>query len=184
LSRELAANPVFEGGRTAEGQPVIRTGSEAMKIIRRQGWFRVPCALSPHWKRVLVPGVALCTCRFGSGMGRHLIAETIRFSLAAADREDPRYHPSQESGGRKRARHAILETFTSQTARGSRAPADSRFVAIYGASFIANSWYPDSRATPGYALRRGSTALGSSVGFNLFREFFPRKKLKASQVEP
>lgn len=261
-----------------------------MKIIGRQAWFRIPYAFLPHWKRVLVPSVALCTLllaepvfaqqsaeapseinrqddiavatttdhttessqrqiqapaaapdapsasrgasanvnsltlherfriyghsiirpysvigpalgagigqwedeppewgqgakgyarRFGSGMGRHLIAETIRFGVAAADSEDPRYHPSQESGVWKRARHAILETFTSQTTGGSRVPAYSRFVGIYGAAFIANSWYPDSRATPGYALRRGSTALGSSVGFNLFREFLPRRKLKA-----
>lgn len=274
---------------------MIRMGSEAMEIIRRQGWFRVPYALSAPWKRVIVPGVALCALllvgsafaqqnaeaaaseidrqdhtgvaatdqssesseqqnqapaavpnapsasrgasasvssltlhhrfsiyghslirpysvvgpafgagigqweneppgwgqgakgyayRFGSGMARHVIAETIRFGVAAADSEDPRYHPSQESGVWNRTRNAILETFTSQTASGSRVPAYSRFVGIYGAAFIANSWYPDSRATPGYALRRGSTALGSSVGFNLFREFFPRKKLKAWHVEP
>ena len=134
----------------------------------------------PGWGQ----GVKGYAHRFGSGMGRHLIAETIRFSLAAANGEDPRYHPSQDSGVWNRARHAILETFTSQTASGSRIPAYSRFVGTYGAAFIANSWYPDSRATPGYALRRGSTALGSSVGFHLFQEFFPRKKPKALRIQP
>jgi len=53
--------------------------------------------------------------RLASGMARNLISETIRFGFAAADGEDPRYHPSQESGVWNRARHAIVEIFTSET---------------------------------------------------------------------
>jgi hypothetical protein len=121
--------------------------------------------------------------RIASGMGRHLISETIRFGLAAADGEDPRYRRSQETGVWNRARHAIVETFTSETASGTRIPAYSRFAGIYGAAFIANVWYPDSRNTPGYALRRGSTALGSSLGFHLFEEFIPRKYFKALEIQ-
>jgi hypothetical protein len=117
--------------------------------------------------------------RIASGMGRQLISETIRFGVAAADGEDPRYHRSEETGVWKRARHAIVGTFTSETASGNRIPAYSRFAGTYGAAFISNAWYPDSRATAGWALRRGSTALASSVGFHLFEEFLPRKYFKA-----
>ncbi len=119
--------------------------------------------------------------RLASGMGRHVIAETIRFGFAAADGEDPRYHRSDETGIWNRARHAMVETFTSQTSSGARIPAFSRFAGIYGAAFISNSWYPENRATTGYALRRGSTALGASLGFHLFEEFVPRKDSKARQ---
>lgn len=122
--------------------------------------------------------------RFGSGLGRHLISETLRFGVAAVDGEDPRYHRSEESTVWNRTRYAVAETFTSHTASGGRVPAYSRFVAIYGAAFISNSWYPDSRATPAYALRRGSTALASSLGFHLFQEFLPRKMFKALHVQP
>lgn len=111
--------------------------------------------------------------RLASGMGRHLISETIRFGVAAADGEDPRYKRSDETGVWNRTQHVIAETFTSQTASGSRVPAYSRFVGIYGAAFVSNLWYPDSRATTGYAMRRGSTALGASLGFHLFEEFIP-----------
>ena len=121
--------------------------------------------------------------RLASGMGRHLISETIRFGVAAADGEDPRYQRSQETGVWNRARHAIVETFTSQTSSGTRIPAYSRFAGTYGAAFISNAWYPDSRGTPGYALRRGSTALGSSLGFHLFEEFIPRKYFKALGIQ-
>jgi hypothetical protein len=121
--------------------------------------------------------------RIASGMARQFISETIRFGVAAADGEDPRYHRSQDSGIWPRARHAIVETFTSETANGSRMPAYSRFAGTYGAAFISNTWYPDSRATAGYALRRGSTALASSVGFHLFEEFIPRKYFKALHLQ-
>lgn len=117
--------------------------------------------------------------RLASGMGRHFIAETIRFAAAAADGEDPRYRRSEETGVWGRARHAIVETFTSQTSSGTRIPAFSRFAGTYGAAFVSNLWYPDSRATTGWALRRGSTALGSSLGFHLIEEFMPRKYFKA-----
>jgi hypothetical protein len=116
--------------------------------------------------------------RFASGVSRHLIAETIRFGVAAADGEDPRYQRSGEAGVWARARHAVVETFTSQTSSGVRIPAFSRFAGTYGAAFISNMWYPDSRATTGWALRRGSTALGSSLAFHLFEEFMPRKYYK------
>ena len=120
--------------------------------------------------------------RFASGMSRQLISETLRFGFAAVDGEDPRYHPSQDTGVWKRAEHAILETFTSETASGGRIPAYSRFAGTYGAAFISNAWYPDSHASAGWALRRGSTALASSVGFHLFQEFVTQKNFKAIGV--
>lgn len=120
--------------------------------------------------------------RFASGVGRSVIAETIRFGFAAADGEDPRYHRSQESGVWNRARHVIAETFTSETVNGTRIPAYSRFAGVYGAAFISNAWYPESRATTGYALKRGSTALASSLGFHLFEEFVPRKYFQALHI--
>jgi hypothetical protein len=129
----------------------------------------------PEWG----PGSEGYARRFASGVGRNLISETIRFGVAAADGEDPRYHRSQDTGVWKRTKHVVAETFTSETAGGSRIPAYSRFAGTYGAAFIANAWYPDSQATAGWALRRGSTALASSLGFHLFEEFMPRKYFKA-----
>jgi hypothetical protein len=113
--------------------------------------------------------------RLASGMGRQLISETIRFGFAAADGEDPRFQRSAEKGVWNRVRHAVSETFTSRTESGARIPAFSRFAGAYGAAFISNAWYPESQATAGYALRRGSTALGASLGFALFEEFAPRR---------
>ena len=111
--------------------------------------------------------------RFGSGVARHTISETIEFGFAAADGEDPRYFVSQDRSFWGRTKHAIVATFVSETSSGKQIPAFSRFAGTYGAAFISNVWYPDNRATAAYAARRGSTALASSVGFHLLREFVP-----------
>lgn len=120
--------------------------------------------------------------RLASGMGRQVIAETIRFGFAAADGEDPRFQRSTEKGVWNRVRHAVAETFTSRTESGARIPAFSRFAGAYGAAFISNAWYPESQATAGYALRRGSTDLASSLGFALFMEFLPRKYFNGNSM--
>jgi hypothetical protein len=62
-------------------------------------------------------------------------------------------------------------------------PAYSRFAGTFGAAFISNMWYPGPQATPGWALRRGSTALGSTLGFRLFEEFVPRKYYEALRAQ-
>ena len=61
--------------------------------------------------------------RFAAGMARQTISETIRFGVAAADGEDPRYHLSGETGFWPRTKHVFVETFTSETAGGHRIPA-------------------------------------------------------------
>lgn len=111
--------------------------------------------------------------RFGSGLARHAIGETIQFGFAAVDGEDPRYFLSEDRSFWGRAKHAIASTFVSQTGSGRRIPAFSRFAGTYGSAFISNEWYPANRATASYAARRGSTALAASIGFHLLREFSP-----------
>jgi hypothetical protein len=117
--------------------------------------------------------------RFGSGVGRHIISETIRFGVAAADGEDPRYHPARAGSVWNRGLHAASETFTTRTVGGTRIPAFSRFAGIYGAAVFSNIWYPNSRTTTGYVLRRGSTALASNVLLHLVEEFFPMARSKS-----
>jgi len=111
-------------------------------------------------------------------VGRHVISETIRFGVAAADGEDPRYHPARGGSVWNRGLHAASETFTTRTVHGTRIPAFSRFAGVYGAAVFSNIWYPDSRTTTGYVLRRGSTALASNVLLHLVEEFFPMGRSK------
>jgi hypothetical protein len=111
--------------------------------------------------------------RFASGYGRMLISRTIRFGVAAADHEDPRFIPSGEMGFWRRLTSATVHVFVVPTDRGTELPAFSRLAGIYGAAFISNAWYPLSRANTSHAFARGSTALSATVGWNVLREFWP-----------
>jgi hypothetical protein len=123
----------------------------------------------PEWGQ----GAGAYGKRFASGFGRSVISRTIAFGVATADREDSRFIPSNETGVWRRTRHAIVGTFVSRTPSGGRMPAFSRFVGVYSAGFIANAWEPRSQDDTAHALERGSTALLSSVGWHVFKEFWP-----------
>ena len=111
--------------------------------------------------------------RFGSGLARNVISRTVAFGFAAADGEDPRYIRSEESGIWARTRHAIAWTFITRNQNGTRMPAFSRVAGAYAAAFAANNWYPSSENNTNHALRMGSSALATSVGFHIFSEFWP-----------
>src|SRR6516225_5675680 len=78
----------------------------------------------PEWGQ----GADAYGIRFASGFGRSVISRTIAFGVAAVDREDPRFVPSNESGIWRRTRHAIVGTFVSRAPTGGSMPAFSRFV--------------------------------------------------------
>jgi hypothetical protein len=111
--------------------------------------------------------------RLASGYGRLVINRSIRFGVAALDHEDPRFTYSNQAGFWRRFRYASVHYVMARTDEGGQMPAFSRFAGAYGAAFIANSWYPESRANTGHALMRGSTALAAGYAWNVFREFWP-----------
>jgi hypothetical protein len=123
----------------------------------------------PEWGQ----GASGYGTRLASGYGRLVINRTIRFGVAAIDHEDPRFTYSNEDGFWRRFRYASVHFVMAPTDTGNLMPAYSRFAGTYGAAFIANAWYPESRANSGHALMRGSTALAGAYAWNVFREFWP-----------
>jgi hypothetical protein len=123
----------------------------------------------PEWGQ----GASGYGTRLASGYGRLVINRTIRFGVAALDHEDPRFSYSNEAGFWRRFRYASVHYLVARTDSGKTIPAFSRFAGTYGAAFIANEWYPESRANTGHALMRGSTALAAGWAWNVFREFWP-----------
>ena len=111
--------------------------------------------------------------RYGSAAARRVISETVIFGFAAADGEDPRYFPSNDRRAWARTRHAIVSTFVSPTSHGVTIPAFSRFVGVYGAAFISNTWYPNERATAGDAAVRGTWGMVATLGVHVASEFVP-----------
>jgi hypothetical protein len=123
----------------------------------------------PEWGQ----GASGYGTRLASGYGRMVINRTIRFGVAALDHEDPRFVPSNEKGFWRRFRQSSVNFAMPRTDGDTRIPAFSRFAGTYGAAFIANAWYPESRANAGHAMLRGSTSLAASYAWHVFREFWP-----------
>lgn len=123
----------------------------------------------PEWRQ----GASGYGRRLASGYGRLVINRTIRFGVAALDHEDPRFTHSNEGGFWRRFRYASVHYVMARKDDGGLMPAYSRFAGAYGAAFVANVWYPESRANTGHALMRGSTALAAGYAWNVFREFWP-----------
>jgi hypothetical protein len=127
--------------------------------------------------------------RLASGYGQSAVARTIAFGVGAAADEDSRFVPSNQTGIWRRTRYAVVGTFVSRTRSGRKMPAISRFAGAYGAAFVANAWEPPSQNSATDALKRGSTALLSSVGWHVLKEFWPdirrafRHKQKQSEPE-
>jgi len=151
--------------------------------IYRHSLFNPDSALAPAFGAALAQasneppewgqGASGFGTRLASGYGRMVIGRTIRFGVAALDHEDPRFHYSNQSGFWRRFRYASAHYVVARSDDGGRVPAYSRFAGAYGAAFIANAWYPESRANTGHALMRGSTALAAGYAWNVFREFWP-----------
>lgn len=117
--------------------------------------------------------------RVASGIGREMSQKTITFGVAAIDGEDPRYFRSTDPSVWGRTKHAIAWAFVSPTASGREIPAFSKLFGFYGGAFIANAWYPEypaNRDTAGDAAIRGTTALGTSIGWHVVRALMPFRR--------
>ncbi len=111
--------------------------------------------------------------RIASAYARSTINQTIVFGVAALDHEDPRFTPSGESTVMRRLTHTVVGTFYTRTDTGDGIPAYSRFAGAFGASAIANAWYPESKRTVGATLSRGATTMLSRVLYRVILEFSP-----------
>lgn len=118
-------------------------------------------------------GLAGYSRRLGSGYARSVISNSIRFGVGAVDHDDPRYYPSSAKRIWPRAVHAVIQAFIVHTRSGAPRIAISALAGSYGAAFISNAWYPASEADVRDALLRGSTAMLTSVGSDVLREFWP-----------
>ena len=115
--------------------------------------------------------------RLASGMGTHVVDNTIKFGVAAARHEDLRYYPSTRRGFGPRMRHALVSTVvTRKTTTGKKTVAAGRISGAMGSGVISRAWLPASAGGVGAGVATGGITLGAAAGANVAREFWPRKK--------
>jgi hypothetical protein len=145
--------------------------AEIMRLTLSAGldqWRNYPSEWGQGWDAFGV--------RVASALGQQLVRQQLRFAVGAIDHEDPRHERSGLTGVWPRTRFAIVHTFISRSDSGKNMPAYSRFIGDYGAGFISREWYPDRFHTVGQGLEAGTISLGTDVGMNILREFWPHRK--------
>ena len=123
----------------------------------------------PEWGQ----GAAGLGRRFAASQGWKITQNSLALGFDTALGLDPRFHPSRETRIWPRLRSAVLQTVVAYTDSGGRSFNYSQVGSSYGASFVANSWFPASSNTAGDALQRGTIGLGLNTASNVMKEFWP-----------
>jgi hypothetical protein len=121
--------------------------------------------------------------RFAASQGWKVTQNSIALGIDTAFRLDPRFHPSRESRIWPRLRGAMLQTLVAYTDSGGRVFNYSEVGSSYGASFVANAWFPAHSNTAGDALQRGTIGLGLNTASNVMKEFWPDLRRKVFRRE-
>jgi hypothetical protein len=116
--------------------------------------------------------------RLGSTMAYTGVRNALGFGLDSALHQDPRYHPSGDTGFWRRTKYAVRGTFLTRTDSGGETLATWRLGSAYGAAFISNQWHPDRVNTVKVSMAQGSTQIGFDLLANLRSEFGPDLKKK------
>ena len=107
--------------------------------------------------------------RLASGMGGHVVNNTIKFGVGAARHEDLHYHKSTDPRFGPRMRHALVSTVvTRKTTTGKKTVAAGNISGAMGSGMLL-----------GAGAATGGATLGATAGANVAREFWPKKKPKA-----
>lgn len=109
--------------------------------------------------------------RFASNMGRTFVARTTRYGLDEALKLDSHFYRSKDRSAEAKIKNAIISPFAARRTDGRRTIGIPNIIGTYTGHVVAKeAWYP-KRYTWKDGLKSGTLSLGTSVLFNLFREF-------------
>lgn len=114
--------------------------------------------------------------RFLSSYAEHLTQTTLEYGLSNILREDNRYIPSGETEKSGRILYAIESPFLARRNDGTRRLSISHITSIVGAALISRTWQPHTDRGMRAAAINATTSMSVSMGFDVLREFWPRKK--------
>ena len=114
--------------------------------------------------------------RIGDAFAQHVIRNTLQYGASSVLHEDNRYFASGQSGLFRRMKYAVRGTLLARHDNGSQSISYSRIGGTAGAAFISRIWQPPSATTAGDGAVSFGISMGSQMGFNIFREFWPDMK--------
>jgi len=128
---------------------------------------------SPHeWGR----GADGFAKRAGNSLGQRAVKATVELGASEWTHEDLHYHRLGEGSFFRRIGHAAAGTFWVRRDNGEGSTlAVGRITGAFAAGQVSRTWMPDRVATFSAGMQTFGSTLGLDVGWNLFREFWPRK---------
>lgn len=104
---------------------------------------------------------------------RHTTGGFTHFAVAAIDREDPRYYPSNGRNYARRAAYALLFTVFDRSSSGHRTLAFSNLAGSMAAGSVGMAIYPHGYNDFTHSYQRAAIESSTFASHNLFAEFSP-----------
>jgi hypothetical protein len=112
--------------------------------------------------------------RLENSYGQHIIRATLMYGASNILHEDNRYIPCDASAVGARLKYAIASSFLARKDDGTRRLSLSRLGSYLATAFISREWQPHSTSGAQNAMMSFETVMGTTVGFNVAREFLPK----------
>jgi hypothetical protein len=96
-----------------------------------------------------------------------------KFLLPTVFHQDPRYHPSTDTGTSDRATYALSRVLITRNDNGRATLNTSELLGAVLAASITSAYHPYRHFTPGETADRAASGIGADAGMNLLREFWP-----------
>jgi hypothetical protein len=96
-----------------------------------------------------------------------------KFLLPSVLRQDPRYHPSGQTGDVDRAGYALSRVLIGRNDDGKPTLNTSELIGAVIAASLSTAYHPYRRYTPGETASRAVSGIGADAGMNMLREFWP-----------
>lgn len=113
--------------------------------------------------------------RYAAGMADRASSDFFHtFLFPVVFRQDPRYYRLGEgNSGRQRFAHALTHVFVAQSDSGGQMFNFSEWLGTASAKALSNTYHPGNSRGVGPAAARIATSVGSDIGFDVLREFWP-----------
>ncbi len=112
--------------------------------------------------------------RYGSAVGDKVASDFFgKFFYPVIFRQDPRYFALQEGSGSRRTGYAMSRVFVTRGDNGRSQFNASQVLGAFSSAALTNVWYPPADRKASTTLTRAGTRLALSMGFNIFKEFWP-----------
>jgi hypothetical protein len=101
-------------------------------------------------------------------------------------RQDPRYYRSGHGASSARLGHALTHVFVAHGDSGRKMFNFSEFLGTTASSALSNTYHPGNRRGAGPASERIALSIGTDMGFDVLREFWPEivRKFKLPFRQP